>query len=402
MPRIYSNKASKSNKALSPKTIQNIQILTLAIAGFIFNTTEFIPVGLLSAIAGDFHVSPAQVGWIMTIYAWVVAGCSLPLITVTRRLERKRLMTAVFVVFIASHILSLSAWSLSVLLISRIGVALSHAVFWSMTANMAMRLVPIERKPFALSMIATGTSLAMIIGVPLGRVIGEYFGWRATFACIAVLAGLILIILLRLLPQLPSTFKGSLREIATLFKNPQLLLIYLFTLLMFTCHFTTYSYIEPYLLQIGHYSADSVTLWLLLFGVAAISGSLSFSRLCRYVTFRTRFTALSCLFVASIFCLPWCISSAVLLFALIMLWGATRIMQVLSLQSLVLNGKGGDFVMAVFSSIVNIGIGTGALLGAQVIKQSHLINLTYISAVLGIAALGVMLKILSHSQLATE
>ena len=145
---------------------QWLPLVGLTLSAFIFNTSEFMPIGLLTDIAVDLHVTEARAGMLISVYAWVVALLSLPLMLLVARMEYRRLLLVTLALFIVSHLLSAVAGSYAVLMASRIGVACSHAVFWSIASPLAVRIVPEKRRSLALSMIVTGTSVAMVVGMP--------------------------------------------------------------------------------------------------------------------------------------------------------------------------------------------------------------------------------------------
>ena len=258
------------------------RVVIMACAAFIFNTTEFVPVALLTDIGQSFDMQSSDVGLMMTVYAWTVMIMSLPAMLATGDMERKGLLLKLFVIFIIGHIISVIAWNYWILLIARMCIAVAHSLFWAITASLVMRVAPKNKKTQAIGMLAIGTSLATILGLPLGRLVGQLVGWRITFAIIAALALVVMVFIMRLLPNLPSKNAGSLSSLPILAKRPLLIGLYATTVIIVSAHFTAYTYIEPFMVQIGELDPNLATIILLVFGVSGITASVIFNRLYRF------------------------------------------------------------------------------------------------------------------------
>ena len=365
-----------------------LRVVTLAIAAFIFNTTEFVPVGLLSDIAASFHMETAQVGIMLTIYAWVVALMSLPFMLLTSQMERRKLLIGLFVVFIASHVLSFMAWNFTVLVISRVGIAFAHAVFWSITASLAIRLAPAGKRAQALSLIATGTALAMVLGLPIGRIVGQYLGWRTTFFAIGMGALITLVCLIKLLPKLPSEHSGSLKSLPLLMRRPALMSIYLLTVIVVTAHYTAYSYIEPFVQVVAGFSANFATVLLLILGGAGIIGSILFGKLGNKHASALVSSAIGLLLACLLLLMPAAGSESHLAI-LSLFWGVAIMIIGLGMQVkvLALAPDATDVAMSLFSGIFNLGIGAGALVGNQISLHVSMSAIGYLGAIPALIAL---------------
>ena len=183
-------------------------MIGLAFAAFVFNTSEFLPVGLLPDMAASLNESVSFMGLVITGYAWVVSIMSLPLALLTARFERKKLLLFLLGLFAICHFAVLwvdSFWSLYA---TRIGVALAHSIFWSIMNPLAARMAPAGKRATGLAAVMGGTIVATVLGVPLGTKMGHLFGWAESFFVIGAAAFLVLMLLWYVLPQCPSRSAG--------------------------------------------------------------------------------------------------------------------------------------------------------------------------------------------------
>lgn len=375
---------------------QWVSVCALAVGAFIFNTTEYIPIALLSDIGQSFDKPATEVGMMITVYAWIVALLSLPLMLMTKNIERRKLLLMLFALFALFHALSFFSWNFSILLASRIGIALTHAVFWSITASLAVRLAPAGKTNQALGLLSTGTVLAMVLGIPLGRVVGQYFGWQLSFLLIGVCAAGVMLVLAKNLPALPSQNTGSLSSLPSLFKRRNLMLLYAMTVLIITAHFTAYSYIEPFVLQVGGFKAEQVTIVLSLYGLAGFAASYLFGKWFAKSQRLFMLGAVAVILLSALLLLPFA-SFPYAVYALVFIWGVAIVIVSLGMVSKVLAfaSDATDVANSIYSGLYNVGIGGGALLGHYVTVWFGLSNIGIAGALLasaGLAVCGLLFK----------
>lgn len=374
--------------------------LSLSFAAFIFVTSEFVPVGILPDLAENFGRTESETGLLVTVYAWVVALVSLPLTVLSARWERRRLMLTLLGIFIVGNVCSGLSNNFWLLMASRLCVALAHAVFWSITTPLAARMAPEGKRGRALGMVVAGSSLAVILGVPLGTMLGHVVGWRMTFIAIAAVAALVFVAIRKMLPVLPSSNSGSLGSLPSLLKRRALLVVYALTVLTVTGHFAAFTYITPLLRQVGGMTPELAVAALFCLGGAGIPGS--------WIGGRYADKSPNAVLVAALGAMCVCLALLAfaapvwpLLFLLAVVWGMSMTVAGLVLQTRVLNiaSDAADVAVSMYSGIFNIGIGGGAFLGGRVIALMGMGYVGYsgalfmaLSLVILLASLGAVSK----------
>ncbi len=358
-----------------------VPVFSLALAAFIFVTTEVLPIGLLPEIAKDLGETEAFTGLLVAFYAWAVALLSLPLTALTARFERRKLLMGLFAVFIAGHVLSALAPNFATLMLARICIANAHAVFWAIATPIVVRITPPAMRARGIAIVIVGSSLATVLGVPLSTVVGQHFGWRAAFLLIGAVAACIALVLWRLLPQLVAKDTGSFKSVPGLFRNKELALLYLQTMLAVTGYFLAYTYLAPLLIQIGGFSDKAVPLFLLLMGLSGICGSLFATRLATLQT-KLVFILPSFVIFLCLVALNVSIAHLVTIVPICVLWGGSMAVLGLLFQSKVLEiaSHSADIATSIYSGIFNVGIGSGAFIGSLVFNKLGLHMTGYAAA----------------------
>ncbi len=366
-----------------------MSLLSLTFASFIFNTSEFVPIGLLSDIKNDFGLTEATVGMLVSVYAWAVMILSLPLMLLVSRMELRKLMLWLLGLFTLFQVMSFFSMSYAMLMCSRLGVACTHAVFWSVISPIAVRIVPDRFRSIALSMVVTGSSIAMILGMPLGRVIGLHVGWRMTFLSIGIFSAFTFVYAAFRLPKLPSRGGFSVSKLPKLLNQKGIVGIYIFTLLISSSYYVAYSYIEPFLKQVVHMADTTVTASLMVYGGAGFLGSIAFSKF--YNRNRKRFitVVVACMSVCLALLYPVSFSVPLVL-AVCVLWGMAATAYNVAMQSniiLVTTPESTSVAMSIFSGIFNLGIGSGAFLGGVICTHGTIAYIGLAGSMLGFAGL---------------
>ncbi|WP_405581506.1 MFS transporter [Streptomyces sp. NBC_01092] len=257
-------------------------------------TTEFVMMGLLPEVANDLHISIPTAGHLVSAYALgVVIGAPL-LAALTARMPRRTVLIGLMALFVAGNALSALAPDYHWLMAARFLSGLPHGAFFGVGAVVATSMVAPERKARSVSLMFLGLTVANIAGVPVGTLLGQHLGWRATFLGVSVIGLAAVASLALLIPRAEANAApaiGLRGELAALRSVPVWLALGT-TVAGFGALFAAYSYITPMLTDSAGYADASVTLLLALFGVGATIGNLLGGRLADHAMRRTLFGGL--------------------------------------------------------------------------------------------------------------
>lgn len=249
-------------------------LIALALGGFGIGLTEFGIVGLLPEIAADFGVTKSVAGYLISGYALTVAIGAIILTGSVSGIERKRVLVSLMVLFILGNAISAIAPSYAVMVIGRVVAALCHGAFFGVGAVVAADMVAENRRAGAISLMFAGLTVAMVVGIPLGTLLGQQMGWRSTFWAITVIGIVTLVGIQLLVSPSPAAKSNSLWSEIGIFGRPQVLLSAAVSILTFGALVGAFTYIAFILTEVTGFAASAVPWLLLLFGVGSFIGNL--------------------------------------------------------------------------------------------------------------------------------
>jgi predicted MFS family arabinose efflux permease len=251
-----------------------VAVFSLAMGVFGLLTAEYLPASLLTPMAADLGVSEALAGQAVTVTAVVALFAGLLVPRLTRSIDRRRVLLGFTGLMILSNALVALSSSMGVLLVMRVLLGVALGGFWSMAAAVAMRLVPPQRVPRALSIIFSGIAVGTVVSVPLGSYLGGLLGWRSAFWAATAVGGLTFAFQWFTLPRMAPRKAAVPESVVGLLRRPGVAVGMLGCVLAHTGQYALFTYIRPTLESLGPMSADGLALILLGFGMANFVGTL--------------------------------------------------------------------------------------------------------------------------------
>jgi DHA1 family inner membrane transport protein len=345
-------------------------IYALMLGAFGIGTTEFVIMGLLPEVAQQFHVSIASAGFLITGYALGVAVGAPFLSLLSLRFSQKTALISLMAIFTIGNLVCAIAPTYWVLMIARVITSFAHGTYFGIGALVATSLVRKDQQALAIALMLTGLTFANMIGVPLGTLLGQHFGWRSTFWAVAVFGPLTMMALAVWLPQDKNKLAIDVKQELSIVRQPQVLLSLMLTVLGFSGVFAVFTYIAPLLTSVTKFHSNAIAPILLVFGLGLIVGNIVGGKLADKKLITTLIGSLVLLAVV-LAALGIFIHDPITMIVLIGLFGFAGFATVPALQMNVLakTNSASALVSALNIGAFNIGNAFGAWAGGLVIMH---------------------------------
>lgn len=264
---------SIKNKEEQKANWMAVYAVSLGVAGLI--TTEFLPISILSPIAKELIVTEGAAGQAISITAFVAIFSSIFLGILTRNIDRRWVVLSFSILQVISNLLVYLAPNYTLFMLGRVLLGVAVGGFWAMSISIIMRLVPEKEVPKALSIIFSAVSIATVISGPLGSFLDGLIGWRNVFLLVGIIGLASFLWQLIVLPSMPPTTPQKLKSLVVLLQRKPVRIGLLSVLFSFAGYAIFYTYLRPFLENITQVSVNTLTIILLIYGIANLVGAIA-------------------------------------------------------------------------------------------------------------------------------
>ncbi|MFK4477877.1 MFS transporter [Bacillus sp. RC206] len=352
------------------KKVNPLLILTLAIGVFGIITTEMGIVGVLPQITQKFGISTTQAGFLVSIFALVVAISGPFLILLVSSINRKIILLSAIFIFVISNIIYAYTTQFEIMLIFRILPAALHPLFFSIALVTAAKLVPPEKSGQAVTKVFMGITVGFALGVPLTSYLADQFSLEIAFLFGALVNTLAFIGILILLPSMPVKEKMSFGKQIRILGKPGLWLNILTVTFLFAAMFSVYSYFAEYLAKVTSMNGSLISIMLFIFGIVMILGNHLFGSLLQKSIVNT--VILFPILYSIVYILVYYLGSYLVpMIFIVFIWGIVHAGGLIVGQTWLISEakEAPEFGNSLFVSFSNLGITLGTTIGGSFISN---------------------------------
>ncbi|MDP4170583.1 MAG: MFS transporter [Bacillota bacterium] len=365
-------------------------IFTLTLLTFVLGTSEFVIVGILTDISSSLHITNAKAGTLVSAFAITFAIATPIVMSASSHFPKRKWMLFLIGLFIMLNAMCVFSTSYTMILAIRMLTAIVTGVLISLAMIVASETMPIAKRGLAISFVFGGFTLANVVGVPIGTVIAELYGWNATFVLTTFLGGLAFLASFFVLPKKLSQIRSSMRDQFSLLTQPRILMAFFIPALGFGATYAVFTYLVP-ILKGMEVPNHSISLILFGYGFISIFSNILAGKIASHNAIgRLRFVFLvQAIVLTSLF---WTTNNFILGLVNIGLMSLMAILLTTSTQLYLIDlagiyqPKATGLAASLMPVASNVGIAFGSALGGIVYNLGNLMNVTWVGGVVAVGA----------------